>query len=334
MIDSTGHLQRSLCDLSLGFTAYHAWAIQARHERLYTIARLLEAASNVKRIRAERAFRESNLVASCGKNIEQALSGLEPQMVTTGKVTQTNSLLHSLLQRASQALSEGRDLRFDELGDLYICTTCGELYEGTSLEACQICGTVREGFLPFTNNDIMGTRGPHGIMGLLGCASNVIERIFHGLDEELLSSPATPYNVSIKELVGHLIAFDEVFRERAWLILETNSPNISDYNPPRLVEAEPYRHMISEEVLHAFRESRGRTLSLLRGLTTAAWHRVGKHEVYGTIPLTQQGNWIVSHERNHLVDMAQMRHNLLIEHNQGHANELPPELVPHLPEEE
>jgi len=333
MIDNTS-LQRSLCDLSLGFTAYHAWAVQARHERLYNIARLLEAASNVKRIRAELAFRKSHLVANCAKNIQQALNGLEPQTVMTGKVTKINSLLYTLLQRASQALSEGRDLRFDELGDLAICTSCGELYEGAGPEACLLCGTVREGFLPFTCNDAMGTRGPHGIMGLLGCAANVIERLFDGLSEEILSVPAGPYNVSLKEMVGHLIAFDEVFRERAWLILETNSPVISDYNPPHLAEAEPYRYKSSEEVLEAFRESRGRTLSLLRGLTNAAWHRVGKHEVYGIIPLTHQGNWIISHERSHLIDMAQMRHNLLIEHNVKQAHELPPQLVPHLPEEE
>lgn len=333
MIDNTT-LQRSLCDLSLGFTAYHSWAIQARHERLYNIARLLEAASHVKRIRAEHAFHESNLVASCAENIQQALNGLTPLRVMTGKVTKINSLLYTLLERASHALSEKRDLRFDELGDLSICSSCGELYEGAGPEACLLCGTVREGFLPFTCNDAMGTRGPHGIMGLLGCATNVIERLFDGLSEEILSTPSGQYHVSLKEMVGHLIAFDEIFRERAWLILETNSPTISDHNPPQLADAEPYRYTPSEEVVQAFRETRSRTLSLLRGLTNAAWHRVGKHEVYGIIPLTHQGNWIISHERSHLIDMAQIRHNLLVERNAELARELPPQLVPHLPEEE
>ena len=35
--------RRLLCSMSLGYTAYHVWAVQARRERRYNIARLLEA---------------------------------------------------------------------------------------------------------------------------------------------------------------------------------------------------------------------------------------------------------------------------------------------------
>ena len=47
------------------------------------------------------------------------------------------------------------------------------------------------------------------------------------------------------------------------------------------------------------------------GLTAAAWHRTAHHLSLGTVPLTHQGNWVVEHERGHLVEMAQMRHDLL-----------------------
>ena len=39
--------------------------------------------------------------------------------------------------------------------------------------------------------------------------------------------------------------------------------------------------------------------------------RLGHHELYGEVNLLHQGNWVVSHERGHLVDMAQLRHDLL-----------------------
>jgi hypothetical protein len=33
--------------------------------------------------------------------------------------------------------------------------------------------------------------------------------------------------------------------------------------------------------------------------------------LYGDINLLHQGNWVVSHERGHMIDMAQLRHDLL-----------------------
>ena len=38
--------RRLLCSMSLGYTAYHVWAVQARRERRYNIARLLEVLPN------------------------------------------------------------------------------------------------------------------------------------------------------------------------------------------------------------------------------------------------------------------------------------------------
>ena len=53
-------------------------------------------------------------------------------------------------------------------------------------------------------------------------------------------------------------------------------------------------------------------MRLLRGLTSAAWHRLGHHELYGDINLLHQGNWVVKHEHTHMIEMAQLRHDLLV----------------------
>ncbi len=63
--------------------------------------------------------------------------------------------------------------------------------------------------------------------------------------------------------------------------------------------------------MEAYHATRAQTLNLLRGLTSAAWHREGYHEVYGVINLLHQANWLISHERAYLVEMAQIRHNLI-----------------------
>ncbi len=323
--------RRLLCSMSLGYTAYHVWAAQARRERRYNIARLLEASSNVKRIRAERAFRSLGEVGKTAANIERALAGLEPETVATGPVTGTGVLSRDLMSRAAHALAESRDLTAEEIGDLYVCSTCGELMEGAPVE-CQICGTVREGFLSFRAAEAMGTLGPHTIMKRLEQAPATLQALVADLDDALLARRVGV--ISLKELVGHLADMDVVFRERAWLILETEVPRLPSAHPPTLAKAALYRDYPIGDLLDSFQASRQQTLGLLRGLTAAAWHRTGYHVVFGTIPLTHQGNWVVDHEKGHLIEMAQIRHDLLAERAENRPIALRDSLVPEILEGE
>ncbi len=308
-VDET-ELRRLLCSASLGYTAYHSWAQQARRERRYNIARLLEASSNVKRVRAERTFRALGEIGSTAANIARALAGLEPETVATGPVTATTAISRELMSRAARALAEGRDLTADELGDLYVCGTCGELMEGIPPAACPVCGTVHEGFLAFRAAESMGSLGPTRIMLSLEQAEGTLRALVEGLDEQVLTRRSAAGH-SIKELIGHLTDMDVVFRERAWLILETDNPELPPAHPPTLSKAAVYRNWPLADLLDSFHTNRQQTLNLLRGLTSAAWHRTGRHQVLGTIPLTHQGNWVVGHERGHLVEMAQMRYDML-----------------------
>ncbi|NTU83316.1 MAG: rubredoxin-type Fe(Cys)4 protein [Chloroflexales bacterium] len=323
--------RRLLCSMSLGYTAYHVWAAQARRERRYNIARLLEASSNVKRVRAERAFRALGEVGKTSANIERALSGLEPETVATGPVTGTSNLSRELMGRAARALAEGRDLVAEELGDIYVCSTCGELMEGAPA-VCPVCGTVREGFLSFRAAEAMGTFGPHTLMRRLEQAPQTLQALVSDLDDDLLSRRT--FTVSLKELVGHLTDMDVVFRERAWLILETDNPRLPSAHPPTLDKAAVYARYSITDLLDSFQASRQQTLGLLRGLTAAAWHRTGYHVIFGSIPLTHQGNWVVDHERGHLIEMAQIRYDLLQAQDESRPIILRDNLVPEILEGE
>jgi rubrerythrin len=308
--------RRLLCSASLGYTAYHVWAAQARRERRYNIARLLEASSYVKRIRAERAFRALGEVGKTAANIERALAGLEPETVATGPVTGTSALSRELMGRAARALAEGRDLTAAELGDLFVCGSCGELLEGGPPASCPLCGTVREGFLSFRVAEGMGTHGPSTIVKRLEQAPETLRALVADLYDEQLAFPVG--GRSLKELLGHLTDMDVVFRERAWLILETDRPRLPAGHPPTLAKAGAYRAQPIGDLLELFGASRAQTLALLRGLTAAAWRRTGSHELFGTIPLTHQGNWV----------MAQIRHDLLQRSHEQRPIVLPPALVP------
>jgi rubrerythrin len=306
-------LHRNFACASLGLIAYRAWAAQARRERRFNVARLFEALSAARVARAEHAFRELGEVGATTTNVERALSGLEPEALAFGRVTGTTPLSRDLLSRAQRAVSEGRDLRADEISNIYVCGTCGELREGsTCIGACPACGTVPEAHKAFKAIEAMGTLGPHAIVHYLEHTEEGLRKLFDGLDDLILARRPAPDKPSLKELAGHLADVDAVFRERAWLLLETDRPELPPAHPPRLDAAVVYRTMPIQAILEAFHASRKQTLNLLRGLTSAAWHRPGHHELYGDVNLLHQGNWVISHERGHLIDMAQLRHDLLI----------------------
>ncbi len=302
--------RRLLVSMSLGETAYSAWAKQARRERFFNVARLLEASAAVKRVRAEQALRRLGEVSQTRMNINRALAGLEPEAVATGPVTGTSAFQRELLERAARALAAGRDLTYREMGDLFVCSACGNLMEGDPPAFCADCGTVREGFLSFRIVDGMGTLGQHAITRRLEQGVATVQALVAGLSEEQLSTPVNGLP-AMKDLIGHLTDMDIVFRERAWMILETNQPRLLTAHPPTLANAVAYRKLPIADVLEQFLASRQQTLALLRGLTPAAWQRIGHHEIYGPVPLTHQGNWVVTHEQGHLIELAQMRHNLL-----------------------
>jgi rubrerythrin len=327
MIDQDEN-RRLLCSMSLGYTAYHVWALQARRERRYNIARIFEASSCVKRVRAELAFEALGEVGSTGENTSRALDGLEPHTVATGPVTGTSPLSRDLLSRASNALAGGRDLNAEEIGDLYVCSSCGELMEGVPPDVCPTCGTVREGFLPFRAAEAMGTLGPYSIVKKIEQTPATLRAIVAGLSDEQLTHRVNGH--SLKELIGHLTDMDVVFRERAWLILETDSPRLPSAHPPTLERASIYNSQPISDIIEAFQTSRQQSLGLLRGLTPAAWHRTGYHVIYGTIPLTHQGNWVVDHERGHMIQIAQIRHDLLQNQNSLGQLKLPINLVPEI----
>jgi rubrerythrin len=311
-MDPTSELRRVFTTASLGQTAYRAWAAQARHERRFNIARLLEALAAAKQARADQALARLGEVGSTASNVNRAIQGLEPEAQLTGPVTGTNPLARELLQRAQRALAENRDLRADELGDLYVCGRCGYLTEGKLTAPCPVCGAVPEAHRAFRAIEAMGTLGPHAIVHSLERTEGTLRALLSNLDDDVLSRRPADGQPSLKELAGHLADVDAVFRERAWLLLETDRPELPPAHPPRLDSAAIYRTQPIDAILAAFHASRTQTLNLLRGLTYAAWHRLGNHELYGEIDLLHQGNWVVSHERAHLVEMAQQRHDLLL----------------------
>jgi hypothetical protein len=173
----------------------------------------------------------------------------------------------------------------------------------------------------------MGTLGPHAIMHALEHSEATLRAMMHDLDESILVCPGNDNAPSLKEVLGHLNDMNLVFCERVRLILDTNNPELPAAHPPRLNAAVHYRDRDINAILEAFHESRRDCLLSLRGLTSAAWHRPATHVSYGQINLLHQGNWMVHHERTHLVEMAQQRHDLLVNCGKAQLDANRPDLI-------
>jgi rubrerythrin len=311
MTDSDHEARQMFALASMGHVAYHVWAEQARRERRFNIARLFDALSAARLARAGNAFRRLSWVCSTAENVTAAFAGAIIGDISADRITGVTPFARDLLARAQRAIGEGRDLRAGELGDLFVCATCGEICEGRLEGACRHCGAVPEAHKAFRAIESMGTLGSHAIMAFLEQTEEALRTLVAGLDDDLLARRLNEATPSLKELIGHLADMDAIFHQRAWLLLETNRPTLPPAHPPTLESAAVYRDQPVDAVLDAYHTTRTQTLSLLRGLTSAAWHREGYHEVYGVINLLHQANWLISHERAHLVEMAQIRHDLI-----------------------
>lgn len=321
MTDSDYEARQMFALASMGHVAYHLWAEQARQERRFNLARLFDALSAARLARAGHAFRRLGWVRSTAENVASAFSGAVIGDIRADRITGVTPFARELLARAQRAIGEGRDLHAGELGDLFVCTTCGEICEGKLEGACRRCGTVPEAHKAFRAIEAMGTLGPHAIMAFLEQTEDALRTLVAGLDDDLLSRRLNDARPSLKELIGHLADMDAVFRQRAWLLLETNQPTFPPAHPPTIESAAVYRDQPVDALLDAYHTTRTQTLNLLRGLTSAAWHREGRHEVYGVVNLLHQTNWLISLERAYLVEMAQIRHDLIAaDHRYGEAN--------------
>ena len=324
---SEQELRQLFTSASMGHLAYRAWANQARRERRFNIARLFDALCEARGARAMRAFVRTGGVGSTLDNIQSALNGNEPEAVVMQRITGTSERSRELLGRAATALAQHRDLYANEIGDLFVCTTCGETREGELIGACPQCGAVPESHKRFLAIEAMGTLGPHAIMYALEHSEATLRAMLEHVDDAILSCPGPNNTPSLKEVLGHLNDMNFVFCERARLILDTDHPELPSAHPPKLMAASHYRKRDIRAILNAFHESRVDCLMMLRGLTSAAWHRTAYHVVYGEINLLHQGNWMVNHERTHLIEMAQLRHDLHVACGKGQIDDTREDLI-------
>lgn len=112
---------------------------------------------------------------------------------------------------------------------------------------------------------------------------------------------------SILEIVGHMADYEQIFMERARLLLETEAPTFTAYDHEERVESEGYNNRKLEEALSLYEQHRQAFISLLEGQPTDSWQRSGTHPETGATTLLDLAINTGLHDVNHIEQVVKAK---------------------------
>lgn len=142
---------------------YLAFAKKAEEEGFTQVAKLFKAAAEAETVHALNHLRITEQIKSTLENLDTAVSGetfefkeMYPEYIDTAKqegnkqavwsfdVANRVEQVHAkLFAKAIDALKSKKPL---EKADYYVCSVCGNTFEGKAPDKCPICGTPKEKF--------------------------------------------------------------------------------------------------------------------------------------------------------------------------------------------
>lgn len=160
------NLQQAFAGESQAHLRYSVYAEMAERESLANVSRLFRAASFSEQIHATNHLRNLGGVARTCENLKTALSGegfevaeMYPAYVEVANLQGEKGAARSmqnafeaekvhaqLYARAGEAADAQKDV---EVGEVYVCESCGYTMEGDPPERCPICGAIHTRFRKF-----------------------------------------------------------------------------------------------------------------------------------------------------------------------------------------
>lgn len=225
----------------------------------------------------------------------------------------TGSAARGIAERAISALADHPDVPEDVVAPfVWGCYGCGHLAEGERPDTCPQCGALAvefEWFGPFyaANPEHLGQHAPDGVLEILRRTPDDVAEVLRGRDDAELAMRPAPDEWSTKELVGHLVETDGLFRARLRGILSEQGVPVLDARLPwTLHEGKDYDRVPAEQLLARFIEGRGETVALVEGLLPQDWMRKGT--VRGTAnSVLDLGTWLANHDVGHLAQARRPR---------------------------
>jgi len=129
----------------------------------------------------------------------------------------------------------------------------------------------------------------------------VLRTLVRGMSEEDLRAGHGADAWSVKEIIFHLRDVDEVFLERFQRMSHEENPYLPSFDQEAYARERGYNEGNAEQALADFVTFRARMVELL---TEAQLDRAGRHEEWGTMTIASGGEHLVSHDLQHLAQIA------------------------------
>jgi hypothetical protein len=119
-------------------------------------------------------------------------------------------------------------------------------------------------------------------------------------DREALMRPAFDGGWGIVEVLPHLRDWEEIYLDRAYRILNEDTPALPGFDDTLWSIERDYRGQDPYETFAGLSALREELVALLRGATPEQWERIGVHGAYGEITLHWMADHICDHDHEHL----------------------------------
>ncbi len=163
MAKTMDNLKAAFAGESQANRMYLAFAKKAEEEGFKQVAKLFRAAAEAETVHALNHLRTTGQVKSTLENLGTAVSGetyefkkMYPEFIEEAKkegdkkalisfdyANQVEQIHAGLYQKALDALKNKKE---PAKVDYYVCSVCGNTFEGSAPDKCPICGTPKEKF--------------------------------------------------------------------------------------------------------------------------------------------------------------------------------------------
>lgn len=295
----------------------------------FNLAKLLRAAAHSQRVMAMEVARIvdddhdgmdslAQILQETGQEREIDSSKID-EISTVRKLEQIAAVrarLHELVQRSAESLKRNSDILESDVAQfLFGCYGCGAVMEGSRPHSCPVCGALGveiEGFGPFYSStaEHLGQLTPKEIIETLESIQGELAEAMGEIETNVLHHKPSTDEWSAAEIVGHMLETDLLFIQRAQALLQEQGIELPWPMPPwKLHEGKGYESMTAAELLYSFRQTRERSLSLIKELTPKDWMRTGLS--FGSkISMLDLCSWLANHDLGHLAQVKRLCRNL------------------------
>ena len=231
-----------------------------------------------------------------------ALDTTITEIINTLKADGTDASVISALEKGLKAVREDRTVPYNDIPDVYVSRTLGEVFVGEPPELTNNNDhnlSLRE----FKAIWYFESLSPNEVLTALKSNPATIQKQIAGLSpDQLLIAPAhSEWNMH--QLLWHLMSAQDLLSERVDLMLTQDNPNLAS----KAVWAQKDQaNMSTGDVLEHYLDSRHKLIDRLRTLPSDDWWRTGWHDEFGKQTVLSQATYFARHEMSHMPQFAQI----------------------------